>query len=78
MSPDVLSELKLAGVTWQARRSRDRGRLEVVGLVEPSAAVTVITLPTARELRRLLNEPDDDEHLEHPTSDTAVRELRTR
>ncbi len=41
-------------VTWQARRSGDRGRLEVVGIVAPSDMPTVIEPLNERELRGLL------------------------
>jgi len=41
-------------VTWQARRSPDRGRLQVVGIVAPSAEPTEIEPLTDAELRELL------------------------
>ncbi len=41
---DVLAERTSAdgSVTWQARRSADRGRLIVVGVVRPSDTPTVV------------------------------------
>ena len=52
----VLSERtsRCGRVTWQARRSADRGRLEVVGIVAPSALPTVIEPLMEVELRELL------------------------
>lgn len=41
-------------VRWQARRSSDRGRLIVVGVVEPSDSPTVIELLDEVQLRGLL------------------------
>jgi hypothetical protein len=50
----VLSERVKNGIRWQARISADRGRLEVVGLVPPSAVLTEVEPLTERELRELL------------------------
>ena len=54
---DVLSErLSSDGrVRWQARRSSDRGRLVVVGIVAPSDVPTVIELLDEVQLRALLD-----------------------
>lgn len=41
-------------VTWVARRSADRGRLEVVGIVAPSETTTVIEPLNETQLRSLL------------------------
>jgi hypothetical protein len=52
-------------VRWQARISEDRGRLEVVGIVAPSDAATVIEPLSGDELRELLvttATPDTREH----------------
>ena len=40
---------------WQARRSSDRGRLVVVGIVEPSDVPTVIEPLSEHQLRALLD-----------------------
>lgn len=52
----VLAERRKGAVTWQARISTDRGRLEVVGLVPASATPTIIEPLTEPELRELLGE----------------------
>ena len=52
----VLAERTKNGIVWQARISQDRGRLEVVGLVPPSASPTTIEPLTERELHELLDE----------------------
>lgn len=60
MAGDVLASRQKGNVTWQARISTDRGRLEVVGIVPASFAPTTIEPLTERELRELLgveNEP---------------------
>jgi hypothetical protein len=41
-------------VRWQARRSHDRGRLIVVGIVPPSNTETLVEPLNERELRELL------------------------
>jgi hypothetical protein len=53
-APFILRELRKDGVCWQARRGADRGRLEVVAIVPPSAAPTVVSALTDGELRELL------------------------
>lgn len=67
MSPlagTVLASRRKGSVTWQARISIDRGRLEVVGIVPASAAPTTIEPLDERELRELLGEGTDlDGHL---------------
>ncbi|MCC7176919.1 MAG: hypothetical protein IT177_00845 [Acidobacteria bacterium] len=55
----VLAERRKGLVTWQARISHDRNRLEVVGIVPPSTEPTVIEVLTERELRELLGFADD-------------------
>jgi hypothetical protein len=52
----VLAERRSADgqVRWQARRSLDRGRLIVVGIVAPSETETHVALLSERELRDLL------------------------
>jgi hypothetical protein len=50
----VLAERVKAGVTWQARISTDRGRLEVIGIVPPSPNPTYVESLTERELLELL------------------------
>ena len=40
--------------TWQARRSEDRGRLQVVAIVPPSDTTTVVEALSDVELRELL------------------------
>jgi hypothetical protein len=63
MSPYVAGTVLAArgkgAVTWQARISHDRGRLEVVGIVPASAMATVIEPLDERELRELLGEGAD-------------------
>lgn len=56
MVSDVLAERVSPDgrVTWQARRSSDRGRLVVVGVVAPSDTPTVIELLDEVQLRGLL------------------------
>ena len=53
---DVLAERVSADgrVRWQARRSADRGRLIVVGVVAPSATETLVEPLNERQLRDLL------------------------
>ncbi len=51
----VLAERVKGAVTWQARVSHDRGRLELVGIVQPSATPTVIEPLNTRELMELLD-----------------------
>jgi hypothetical protein len=55
---DVLAQRIKGAVTWQARISHDRGRLELVGIVGPSTTPTVIEPLTPRELIELLEEHD--------------------
>lgn len=43
-------------VRWQARRSHDRGRLIVVGVVAPSDRETLVEPLNERELLELLGE----------------------
>jgi hypothetical protein len=43
-------------VRWQARRSADRGRLIVVGVVQPSDVPTIVTPLTDEQLRDLLGD----------------------
>lgn len=54
--PGVLNQLTSADgrVTWQARVSDDRGRLEVVGIVAPNAEPTTIEPLSDVDLRALL------------------------
>jgi hypothetical protein len=53
----VLAELIAAdGTKWQARRSPDRGRLQVVAVISPSAEPTIVELLNEPELRALLAE----------------------
>jgi hypothetical protein len=47
----VLRELVRHDIRWQARRSEDRGRLEVVAVVPASATATVVQLLSEAELR---------------------------
>jgi hypothetical protein len=77
----IASRLK-GCVTWQARISSDRGRLEVVGIVPASTAPTVIEPLTEPELLELLGEStelhDESGHSAHrghtgPTSKSAFR-----
>ena len=56
----VLAERTKGAVTWQARISSDRGRLEVVGIVPASATSTTIEVLTEPELRELLGFTDDE------------------
>lgn len=56
----VLRELARGGVTRQARPGEDRGRLQVVAIVPPSAAVTVIEALSESELRELLADVPED------------------
>ena len=55
-TPVVLSEMPTADprVVWQARRSGDRGRLEVVARVTVGAEVVEVELPNARLLEAWL------------------------
>jgi len=55
-SGDVLNARRKGPVLWQARISADRGRLEVVGVVESSATATEIEPLTEFELLELLGE----------------------
>lgn len=55
----ILAERCKGTVVWQARISTDRGRLEVVGIVPPSATATIITPLTDHELLELLGEHAD-------------------
>lgn len=57
----VLASRRKGPVTWQARISTDRGRLEVVGIVPPSPEPTTIDVLTERELRELLGFGDETE-----------------
>lgn len=50
----VLAERWKGPVLWQARISTDRHRLEVVGIVPPSAKPTTIEPLNERELRELI------------------------
>ena len=52
----ILAELVLDGgrVVWQARRSGDRDRLEVVVVVAPSPTPTIVAPLTVTQLRALL------------------------
>jgi len=52
----VLRELTRDGLTWQARRSEDRGRLQVVAIVPPSTTPTIVEALSDTELRELLTE----------------------
>ena len=54
---EVIAERTKGTVRWQARVSRDRGRLEVVGLVPASDTGMEIEPLTAHELLELLGEP---------------------
>jgi len=56
----VLASRRKGPVTWQARISTDRGRLEVVGIVPASARPTTIEVLTEPELRELLGFTDDE------------------
>lgn len=58
LAPVVLAERVSADgrVRWQARIGEDRGRLEVVGIVEPSPTPTTIEHLSQRELLELLGE----------------------
>lgn len=77
---DVLSE-RISGdgrVRWQARRSTDRGRLIVVGIVAPSDVPTIIKPLDEPQLRALLEgtPPADAAHwicAQCGTSNTADR-----
>src|SRR5262245_57421028 len=55
-TPNVLNQLTSCDgrVTWQARVSQDRGRLEVVGVVAPSSEPTEIEPLSDVDLRGLL------------------------
>lgn len=55
----VLAARQKGPVTWLARISTDRGRLEVVGIVPPSTTATTIEVLTEPELRQLLGIEDD-------------------
>lgn len=52
----ILAERTKGPVLWRAQISDDRGRLEVVGVVPPSATPTTIEPLTEPELRELLGE----------------------
>ena len=52
----VLNARQKGPVLWQARISADRGRLEVVGVVDPSTTATEIEPLTEYELLELLGE----------------------
>ena len=58
----VIAERKSADgrVTWQARISTDRERLEVVAIVAPSATPTIVQLLSEAELRELLAPKRDE------------------
>lgn len=47
-------------IVWEARRSPDRGRLEVVAIVPASAESTLVPLLTQAELLELLGESGED------------------
>lgn len=55
----VLASRRKGCVTWQARISSDRGRLEVVGIIPPSASTTTFEPLNERELLELLGERDE-------------------
>lgn len=62
MSGRILATRVKDGVTWQARVSADRGRLEVIGIVPASSTPTVIDPLTQAELLELLSDdPQQDE-----------------
>lgn len=65
---EILATRCKNGVVWQARISTDRGRLEVVGIVPPSATATTIEVLTEPELRELLGFTDHDD----PLSDRSL------
>jgi hypothetical protein len=70
----ILAARRKGAVTWQARISADRGRLEVVGLVPASATATTIEPLTDHELLELLGErgdPDDTEDADMAPSRTV-------
>src|SRR4051812_12560876 len=54
--PVVLNERQSPDghVTWQARVSDDRGRLQIVAIVAPSATATIVEPLNDAELRELL------------------------
>jgi hypothetical protein len=52
----ILRELTRDGVTWQARRSGDRGRLQLVAIVPPSPTPTVIEALSDTDIRALLSD----------------------
>lgn len=57
LAADVVLNERLSAdgqVRWQARRSRDRGRLVVVGIVAPSTSETLVEPLNERELLELL------------------------
>lgn len=66
----ILAQRHKGAVTWQARISHDRGRLEVVGIVQPSATPTTFALLEQHELLELLGEGADldstNNETEHP------------
>lgn len=55
----VLAARQKDKVTWLARISHDRGRLEVVGVIEPSETATTFALLEQHELLELLGEGAD-------------------
>jgi len=52
----ILAERMKGCITWQARISTDRLRLEIVGIVPPSSTPTTIELLSEHELLELLGE----------------------
>lgn len=54
---DVLKELVRGGIVWQARRSGDRGRLQVVAIVPAATEPTVVEMLSEADLRELLAPP---------------------
>ena len=63
----ILAERVKDGITWQARISQDRGRLEVIGRVPASAVETEIRPLTEAELLELLGEAP------HPVAEDTRR-----
>jgi hypothetical protein len=51
---EVLKELVRGSVVWQARRSGDRGRLQVVAIVPAATEPTVVETLSETDLRELL------------------------
>jgi len=80
LTPIVLAErLSRDGrVRWQARIGEDRGRLEVIGVVEPSTVPTIIEPLTEADLRELLTDAPTERPQSWLCGDCATNNDRAR